>query len=84
MKKFFRNITVDDVVYWYHIGQGKMKLRHPSGKSTTHCLCDVKGMGFTPDTVDRGRWKKTTDGMITPGEVARFIQSHVLIEEAVA
>jgi hypothetical protein len=32
--------------------------------------------GTTPDTIERGRWKKSSDGMVLPSQIRRYIEAH--------
>lgn len=34
------------------------------------------------NTLERGQWKRTSDGMVTPGVVREFIEGQILAERA--
>jgi hypothetical protein len=67
-----RTLVVDGKAYQYRIGHHSMVLVHPDGKKEIVRLAVIANR--TPDTIDRGRWKKTSDGMITPKHVEGYIR----------
>ena len=69
-----RTITVGGTKYRYKIGKGTTVIRLDDNsvfrKVGNHVL-----RGVTPDTFARGQWKRTSDGMVTPKDIAEFIQA---------
>lgn len=62
-----RSIIVKGVSWSYHY----IKCRGPR----TFVVPITMVTGGTPDSLERGRWKKTREGMVTPREIARFLMS---------
>lgn len=52
---------------------------HPAGKS--YHVDPTQILQITHDAHERGCWKKTRDGMVTPEYVAAFISDLILIEK---
>ena len=73
-RKTGRSIVVGGKKYRYKIGRGTTVIRRADNtvlvKVDNHVL-----MGVTPDTFERGQWKRTSDGMVTPRHVASCIQA---------
>jgi hypothetical protein len=42
-------------------------------------LTEIKGLGW--DVIERGRWKRTSDGMVRPAEVAAYILTAFALQE---
>lgn len=72
-----RKIVVNDTTYSYVIGREFAKIEGPFGKAAV-ALSDIKGLDG--ELIVRGRWKQTSDGMVTPSEVAAYIASHQTTE----
>jgi hypothetical protein len=76
-----RGITVDGRRYEYKVGDGTTVIRASDGcvvdKAPNHEI-----VGVTPDTFARGRWKRTSDAVITPKLVAARIRSRTGIRRA--
>ena len=58
----------------YSVGRGSVRFTGPNGKSF-HVSCG-RVTGRTEDTFARGRWKQTTDGMVTPRDIRRFLETN--------
>lgn len=72
----WRKVHVDDVVYQYAIGTGTVVIRDAETRRVlfrpqAHVVKKV-----SPDVLERGRYKMTSDGMIGPKDVATFIREH--------
>ena len=65
----WRRIVVDGCTWLYHVGRSAVAFRGP--RRFVARIGDVKGLD--PDSIDKGRWKKTSDGMVTPRDVASFL-----------
>ena len=71
-----RKLHIQGRVWHWRVGQGGVVIQLPGSiKKITVMAADIKGI--TPDSVDRGRWKKTSDGMIRPGEVKSYIEKNL-------
>lgn len=68
-----RKIVVNDTTYTYVIGSDYAKIKGPAGQMAVP-LSAIKGISL--DLIARGRYKMTSDGKVTPSEVAAFIASH--------
>lgn len=68
MRHHWRKIVVRDVEYTYLIGVWYLTVKSPDGQVFMEDLRDVTGRD-----IERGRWKKTSDGMVEPHHVAAFI-----------
>ena len=66
-----RNIVVGGISWEYTVGSGDIVAYSENGERKCEGIHVLKGTD--PDSVDRGRWKKTTDGMLRPREVARWL-----------
>lgn len=71
-QKGVRRLAVNGQVWWWCYGGGNAALWPPGGARKAI----VSAMALTgrwPDTFERGQWKRTTDGMITPGMVRAYV-----------
>lgn len=50
-----------------------------SGKSKI--FLDFHSLGFSSDLIERGRHKKTSDGMITPKTIVDWVESNSQLDE---
>lgn len=76
-----RIIVVDGLTYTWRAGPGTVEIRGPAEirfqkNRTFDRLHSSKLLGVTPDVFERGQWKKTSDGMITPRAIRDFIAYH--------
>lgn len=67
-----RSITVRGVTYQFKVGSTYLLVRFPDGRPHRIGLDELTGRD-----VSRGRWKKTSDGMVRPEHVASFICSEL-------
>jgi hypothetical protein len=76
-----RAIDVDGQRWWFFVGRGHgLLIWSPSGEKHLTSWSGVTGLD--PDTIDRGQWKKTTDGMVKPGQVRGYIRKHLVVRNA--
>lgn len=71
-----RTIVVDGVMWAWRVGKQEVVFRNQSGESHR---CDnhvVAGDGVSAVTFERGQRKKTSDGMLTPKQVARYLREY--------
>jgi hypothetical protein len=64
-----RTLVVDGIEWKVKVGQSSMEARSDSQK-----IVVPLNVFNSWDNIERGRWKKTQDGMITPGEMAEAIR----------
>jgi len=69
-----RKVHINNQEWQYHIGQGTVVIQSPDGKKSYHKIHLVKGV-CEPDIIDRGRYKRTSDGMVKPSEVKNYIEN---------
>ena len=70
-----RKLVVGGAVWWWLYGS-RVCIWDPDGAKHTVPAWTIKGV--TPDTLERGHWKRTSDGMLTPFEVADYIKSELM------
>lgn len=70
-----RRLYIHGRPWWYKVGRTYAVIWNPVGRKHAVELDALRGL--THDLIDRGRWKKTTDGMIRPSHVERYIASHI-------
>jgi hypothetical protein len=74
-----RKVHINGQVYQYKVGKGSTRIILPNGTTTHAFNHTIKGV--TPDTFDRGQWKRTSDGSVTPAEVKAYIEREMLKPE---
>jgi hypothetical protein len=75
-----RKIVVNNIIYeWCYGGQGAV-IWDAERKQHHADICDLTGFK-SPDTFERGQWRKTIDGMIVPSQIERWIRIHMLKED---
>lgn len=71
-----RAITIDGEKWKYNVGKDVTVLRRPDhtifGKVTNWAL-----IGVDPSTFERGKYKRTSDGMVKPSHIAAFIKAEL-------
>jgi hypothetical protein len=65
-----RTLTIGRQAYRYRIGRGSAVIEGPGWKDVVPLTTLT---GRSPDTLERGRWKRTRDGMVTPVHVRDYI-----------
>lgn len=71
----WRRIVVGGKSYRWKCG-GSVLVQDADGKRVT-CVSAAAAKGLTEVEYERGKWKGTSDGMVTPRDVARLIASTV-------
>lgn len=71
-----RKVHIDGDEWTYRIGRSIVAISSPTGEKTVAWIGEV--MGMHSDDVIRGRFKKTSDGAITPSKVKSYIQEHLV------
>jgi hypothetical protein len=74
MRASWRKLTTPSGIWLYRVGTTYVSFTDPNRTRWRALVAEVKGL--TPDQVDRGRWKQTSDGMLTPSEVRAYIDAH--------
>jgi hypothetical protein len=76
----WRTMVVDDLTYRWKVGKTAVEIRGPKELDKENWTLDRPApwdlIGNTPELVERGRWKGTSDGMVTPAMVKAFIGKH--------
>lgn len=68
----WRNIIVDGTKYRWRGHSYVMVITESEEKFASATACQIKGITWSD--WERGHWKKTPDGMMTPDHVAEFIR----------
>lgn len=67
-----RKLVVDGETWEYMIGKNNVVLRNPRDEKKM-ILTLEKVTGRSSDTIEKGRKKGTSDGMVTPADLKTFI-----------
>ena len=68
-----RKIHIGNEEWEYRVGKETVVLQTPLGSKMYIGCHTIKGL--SPDDFERGKWKKTSDGMITPSEIKAYIEN---------
>lgn len=72
--KFGRKIVVDGIVWRWRTGMGgNVVARTLCGKRKHGTAYEIKGWS-DPSVWERGQWKKTSDGMLYPSDIAKWLK----------
>lgn len=71
-RKGARRLTVDGEQWWFFIGTSHTVLWDPGGRK--HLAHTAEVGGRSQPVLERGQWKHTSDGMITPEHVRRYVR----------
>ena len=72
-RKGARTIEIDGRVWWYYVGKSNIQIFAPNGIRLTKNVSNITGE--PEDLLHRGRYKGTSDGMITPAMVKAYIEN---------
>ncbi len=73
-KRTWRTLHIDGGDWRWNVWRsGTIVIFSPGGEKTVTSGSHVKGLDW--DTFDRGSYKGTSDGAVTPAEVKTFIQN---------
>jgi hypothetical protein len=75
-KQSKRKLTFRGETWTYVVGKSVVRFTRPDGRSfpvDAHLVA-----GRPPSVLERGRWKQTQDGMITPGDIHRFLDTLIV------
>ena len=73
MAKFYRTMVVNGETWRYRIGKNYCNICAPNGKSFSVDLSRLTGRDW--DTLERGQYKRTQDGMVYPSHIRDYIDS---------
>lgn len=71
-----RVLVIDGEIWQYKIGKSYTHIWPPpsrGGKKLIKRTHEIAGR--SPDTLERGQYKKTSDGMVTPSDVEKYIRT---------
>ncbi len=72
-----RRLVLGAETFYYQVTQGHVTLflasKGPSIAWDKWVLSPVEVTGRSWNVLERGQWKKTSDGMITPADLRRFL-----------
>ncbi len=71
-----RTLTIGKDTWHYLIGTSAVVVKGTDGKRKIVGIDAVAGRSH--DTIERGRRKKTSDGMVTPQHVRDYIEKHLV------
>ncbi len=71
------SVEVDGVTWRYQLGRGNAVIVLPDGKKVIVGYARLTDR--SPDTIERGQYKGTSDGMVTPEHVRRYIRQHLTV-----
>lgn len=66
-----RRIVVAGTTWYWRVGRSNVVARNDAGEKRCERIWTIKGL--TPHDFERGQWKRTSDGQLTPGEVAAWL-----------
>lgn len=67
-----RRLVIGDAEWHYFVGAETVKVWAPDGKTSTVPCHEV--VGVSSSDYERGKWKRTSDGQVTPGRVRMYIE----------
>lgn len=76
----FRKLIIDGQVWGFRVGSGTAVLAGPDGKKRPVDLSVLTGRSHA--ILERGRYKRTSDGAVTPGMVVAYIRANLMRETA--
>ncbi len=72
----YRQVTVLGRVWRFFVGKQHTVLRHPDTNAAI-VVPNWEIKGCSPDIFERGKYKKTSDGMIKPGRVRYYVETRI-------
>lgn len=73
----FRKIKIRNMDWEWKVGKDSAVIKFPDGKNTIVPLEKIHP-SKSVYVIERGRYKKTSDGMITPRMISQFIEKELL------
>jgi hypothetical protein len=68
-------VHVGGKIWKYRVGRSNVVINSPEGKRITVNHSELTGR--TWDTIERGQWKRTQDGMILPCHVKEYVERYI-------
>lgn len=75
-----RKITINDEIWSVFIGKSNAVIHNPRTEKKSIVSLD-KITGRPLELIERGRRKKTEDGMVKPSDIRSFIEKEYLVED---
>jgi hypothetical protein len=75
LRRFVRRgrlLTVAGTKWRWRVGRGGNVIAY-SEHGERRCASAWAIRGMDPDTFDRGQWKRTSDGMVRPADIAKWL-----------
>ncbi len=72
--KKVRKLVLASGTYWYRVGKSSQTIVVWESDGTRHLTSNMEVTGRSPDTVERGLWKKTSDCSVTPQDIRLYIE----------
>ena len=69
-----RSLITPSGVYKWKAGESGAVIVDPGGKKRFVSLLEL---GINPEVFERGQWKKTSDGSLTPSLISKWISKNV-------
>jgi hypothetical protein len=69
-----REARVGDETWGFRMGRQNVVIVTPDGRKSFVDFVTLTGRSW--GTLERGQWKGTSDGMVTPEHVKRYIRKH--------
>ena len=67
-----RKMVLASGTWKYVVGRGCVRVVAPNGRAAVVWISTLKGI--SEEAFERGRWKRTRDGAVTPREVRAWIE----------
>ena len=74
-----RTISLQTGQWRYKVGRSFVRFVDPHGRASYVSAATVAGV--TPDAYERGQWKKTSDGSVTPERIRMFLEGAARAEK---
>lgn len=71
----WRKIHINNEVFLYKIGKGYVSIKLNNGKTIYPNLVEVTSKSW--DVLERGQWKKTSDGYVLPSHIKDYLIKRV-------
>jgi len=72
----WRNMVIGEQTWQFRFGAQSVVIKSPEGKSTIVDYSKLTGKSW--GIIERGQYKKTEDGMVTPRFVRKYIEENLI------
>lgn len=69
-----RKVHIDNEIWEYDVGVAFALITSPQGKKAYARIATIKGI--TPESFEKGRHKRSSDGSLTPSEIKSYIEKN--------